>query len=113
MGINLFSAYSQLKGHAVGATTGATSGEKVTLTVVPVELEATYRFDFVDEQFIVPVVGAGGDYWYYKEDNEFSKNVEGWKSGYHAMAGIGILLEPDQPHFPQLACGVQHRKCFS
>ena len=97
LGINLNVAYASQKGHAVGETSGAASGEKVTLTLVPVQLEAVYRFDFVDEQFIVPLVGAGGDWWYYKEDNEFAKDVEGGKTGWHATAGVGILLDKIDP----------------
>jgi len=97
LGINLNVAYAQRKGHAVGTITGESSGEDVTLTVIPVQLEAEYRFDFVDEQFLVPLVGAGGDWWYYEEKNESSDDVKGDKTGYHALAGVGILLDRLDP----------------
>jgi len=98
LGINLNAGYAQVKGTAVAeGSTAESSGESVKLTVVPIQLEATYRFDFFDEQFLVPVLGLGGDYWYYKEDNQYSKDVEGGKAGWHAMAGVGILLDKIDP----------------
>jgi hypothetical protein len=97
LGINLNVAYAQRKGHAVGTLTDESSGEKVTLTVIPVQLEAEYRFDFLDEQFLVPLVGAGGDWWYYEENNEYSDDVKGDKTGYHVLAGLGILLDRLDP----------------
>lgn len=97
LGINFNAGWAEQKGTAVGDETQESSGEKVTLTVIPVQVEATYRFDFYDEQFLVPVLGVGGDYWYYKENNEFSKDVEGGKSGFHAVAGVGLLLDRIDP----------------
>jgi len=83
-------------GFAVDAT-GRQSAEKLKFYVVPMQLEATYRFDFLNEQLLVPSLSAGGDYWVYREDNEFAKDVEGDKTGWHAGAGLGILLDPLEP----------------
>jgi hypothetical protein len=96
LAITFDGGYGFAKGNAIGED-GASSGEKVRLTVIPLQLEASYRFDFWNEQFLVPVIGAGGDYWYYKEDNEFSKDVEGFKYGWHGLAGVGILLDKLDP----------------
>jgi len=100
LGINFNAGFAQPTGHAVGTISGATSDAEITLTVVPLQLEAVYRFDFVDEQFFIPVIGGGGDYWYYDEKTEFgsdSEHVRGNKSGYHALAGAGILLDKLDP----------------
>ena len=77
--------------------TGRQSGEKLKLYVIPAQLELTYRFDFLNEQVLVPSLSVGGDYWLFREDNEFAKNVEGGKNGWHAGAGLGILLDPLEP----------------
>ena len=95
--INFNAGYAEDKGTAIAEGGTESSGEKVKLTVIPIQLEVSYRFDFYDEQFLVPVLGLGGDYWYYKEDNQFSKDVEGGKAGWHAMAGVGILLDKIDP----------------
>jgi len=100
LGVNLNVAYAQRKGHSFGLLDGDTdeeSGEEVRLTLIPVELELVYRFDFLNEQALVPVVGGGGDWFYYKQKNEFSDDAEGNKSGYHATAGLGILLDRLDP----------------
>ena len=83
-------------GFAVDAT-GRRSGEKLQLYVIPTQLEVTYRFDFLNEQVLVPSLSAGGDYWLFREENEFVKDVEGGKNGWHAGAGLGILLDPLEP----------------
>jgi hypothetical protein len=97
LSVNLNAGYAQAKGTAVAEGGTESSGETVKLTVIPVQLEVTYRFDYFDEQLLVPVVGLGGDYWYYKEDNQYSKDVEGFKGGWHATAGVGILLDRLDP----------------
>lgn len=85
------------RGYAVGAITGASSGEKVELYVLPVQINLRYRFSFMDDQIIVPSVWAGVDYWYFQENNEFSDNVDGDKSGYHYGADLAFLLDKLDP----------------
>ena len=97
-------------GFAVDAT-GRRSAEKLRFYVVPTQLELTYRFDFLNEQVLVPSLSAGGDYWLYREDNEFAKDVEGDKTGWHAGAGLGILLdrlEPDSMNNLEQDFGVEN-----
>jgi len=88
--------YSWNKGVGIG-TGGTPSGETVRMTIIPVQLELGYRFDFKEEQLLVPSVGVGGDWWFFKEDNEFADDVEGDKAGWHAFAGIGLLLDRIDP----------------
>jgi hypothetical protein len=76
---------------------GRQSGEKLQLYVIPAQLELTYRFDFLNEQLLVPSLSVGGDYWLFREDNEFAKDVDGGKNGWHAGAGLGILLDGLEP----------------
>jgi len=91
--------------------TGRRSGEKLQFYVIPTQLEATYRFDFLNEQVLVPWLSAGGDYWLYREDNQFAKDVQGGKTGWHGGAGLGILLdrlEPDSMNEMQQDFGVEN-----
>ena len=97
-------------GFAVGKT-GRRSGEKLQLYVIPTQLELNYRFDFLNEQVVVPWLSAGGDYWLYREENEFAKRVQGDKKGWHAGAGLGIQLdrlEPDSMNDLEQDFGVEN-----
>jgi len=97
-------------GHAL-TRTGRASGEDVELYVLPGSLGLTYRFDFLNEQLVVPSVSAGGDYWAYRENNAFSKRVEGGKNGYYVKGGLGILLdwiEPDSSFNLQDDFGIEN-----
>ena len=91
------SGYLFQSGKAIGELSGEPSGEELELTIVPVYGQVGYRFDFADEQWVVPSLAAGGDYWLYWEKNEFEKDVEGGKSGWHATAGLGVLLDQIEP----------------
>lgn len=89
--------YAERKGERLGINTGEESEEDVRLMLIPVQAELIYRFDFFNEQFLVPSGGIGYDYWYFKEDNEYRDDVEGDKTGWHASAGLAILLERLDP----------------
>jgi len=89
--------YAERKGTTIGIKSGLPSEEEVRLMVIPAQAELIYRFDFFNEQFLVPSGGAGYDYWYFQEDNEFSGNVEGDKTGWHATAGLALLLDRVDP----------------
>lgn len=82
---------------ARGETTERESGEKVEFYLFPIWLEAGYRFDFVEDQILVPSVRAGGDYWIFLEKNEFARDVDGGKAGWHVGGGLGLLLDRLEP----------------
>ncbi len=79
-------------GTAIGINNGLPSGEDFNFTVVPISNSFVYRADFVENQLFVPYGGAGFDYMYFRE-NVQGDVTEGVKFGYHAMAGVQILLE--------------------
>ncbi len=85
--------YGENAGHTLGIKSGEPSEEEVKLIVIPVQAELAYRFDFFKEQFLVPTGGVGYDWWFFQENNEFSDNVTGEKTGWHATAGLAILLD--------------------
>jgi hypothetical protein len=81
-------------GKAVGEITGGRSGEVVELYILPVQFSIRYRFKFLEDQFIVPSIWGGGDYWLFNELNEEEDDVEGDKWGWRYGADIGFLLDP-------------------
>jgi len=84
-------------GKAVGEETGRVSGEKLELDIYPAWVEAGYRFDFAEDQILVPSVRAGGDYWIFQEKNEFARDVDGGKAGWHGGVSLGFLLDRLEP----------------
>jgi hypothetical protein len=99
------------KGYAIGELTGEESGESFTLTVYPLQFSMTYVFDFLNEQILVPSLSAGGDYYLYSESREFGDDIEGGKAGYHAGAGLALLLDrldPESAGYLQKEFGVKN-----
>lgn len=84
-------------GQAVGEITGEESGEDLELYVLPAQLTLRYELNFLEDQFFVPSVFGGGDWWYFQETSSFEDNVDGDKSGYHWGADLGILLDAIDP----------------
>ncbi|HUT51959.1 MAG TPA: hypothetical protein VM658_01075 [bacterium] len=96
-------------GHSVGSISGKSSGEAVELYVLPLQWNVRYRFAFVEDQFMVPSVWAGVDYWYFQELNEFRDNVDGDKSGWHWGADVAFLLDkldPEAAHHMKMDYGI-------
>lgn len=89
--VTIGSGYLRESGNAVGITSGAPSGDKVTLLQIPIRANFIYRFDFKDQQMLVPYVGVGPDYVFFRE-NVGSDVTKGWKFGVHGMGGVAILL---------------------
>ena len=80
------------KASALGSITNRPSGERFTFMILPISNSVTYRFDRLENQVLVPFVGAGVDYMWYRESLSGS-STSGWKFGYHAFGGLQILLE--------------------
>jgi hypothetical protein len=78
---------------SVGLITGERSGQDTVLLVVPVQYNLRYRFRFLENQWLVPSVWAGLDYWYFQINSNDAGNVEGDKTGWHWGADLGLLLD--------------------
>ena len=77
-------------------TDGTPSDEHDMLTILPLNVSATARLDFWDQQMLVPFASAGLDYWIWREnwvENEEEVSVSGGKMGYHYAFGGQILLD--------------------
>jgi len=80
---------------SVGISTGEESKETYEFYVLPVQARARYSFMVSEDQWAVPSIYAGGDWWYFFEKN--GDEVDGDKSGYHAGADVALLLDPLDP----------------
>lgn len=91
------------KGNPVSAD-GDASGSSSSLAVYPLTVGARLRLDVIKEQWVVPTVAAGYDYWLWSERSGFDSESLSWaqsagggKPGMHYSAGIQILLDAFQP----------------
>lgn len=78
-------------GNAVGVASGGTSTDTFDLLMIPIRNSFIYRFDFQPNQILVPYLGAGADYVYFRETTA-GNSTQGFKFGAHGQAGMAILL---------------------
>ncbi len=70
--------------------------------LIPVDVAARYRFNYYDDQVLVPFIGGGFDFYHLRNDKalaEEDRDNDKWKYGYHGVGGVQILLDyfsPDQ-----------------
>lgn len=83
-------------GTAFGATSGAPSGDKFNLLLIPVHNSFAFRADFREDQLLVPYVKAGPDYVFFRETLN-GGSTSGFKFGLHGAAGLQILLDRLDP----------------
>lgn len=79
------------------------SGEHLMMTAWPLTAGATFRLDAMRDQFLVPAVGLGFDWWTWREnwyvnpDVGGASSVKGGKAGWHYALSLGILLDALEP----------------
>jgi hypothetical protein len=83
---------------------GTSSGEDSAISMYPLTAGGRIRLDVLREQWIVPTVAAGADYWlwtersaYDSENYEWRDKIGGGKPGWHWAAGAQILLDAFEP----------------
>lgn len=90
------------------------SGE-VTYEQVPVNLFILARGVFHEEQWLVPYAGAGYTRFFYRQRVKGQEKTEGSVNGYHARAGMQLLLdrlEPESAENVLLDFGVHNSYLF-
>ncbi len=85
------------RSHTIGTITPDFSGEELAIVLVPLETGLGYRFNFLDQQILVPYLGGGYDWIYFHEDADPGSPVEGWKQGWTAWGGLLLLLDRLEP----------------
>jgi hypothetical protein len=109
LGVGLGVGFFQVSGTAPQANTTATpSGDKSTLTVVPVSLSLVYRFDYFLETRNFPIypyakLGFDWAYWQVTDGNgEIATDGRGGSGrggtfGWHAVIGVALILDMLDP----------------
>lgn len=95
--VGLSVGYFMDNGFALGALTGRVSGVKQQLILIPTQLFLIYQFAFKDGQLLVPYLGGGYTHVTYRRSVEGQDTVIGGKEGYHARAGLKLMLDRLEP----------------
>ena len=88
---------------------------KVTYKLYPVNVFVLARGVFNEKQWLVPYVGGGWTRMFYKEEVEKQGVARGTADGYHARAGLQLLLDNIEPRAASrlyLDNGVYHTYLF-
>ncbi len=85
------------KGRAIGLLHETATG-KVTLDLYPLNVFVLFRGEFADTQWLIPYAGGGWTRIFYREEIEHQGTARGSVDGYHARAGIQLLLDGLDPH---------------
>ena len=106
----------------VASGTGALSGDQSQLKVIPISLSAVYRFDYLMENYKIPLVPFGklGFDWAYWQNTDGNGNIadadsggrgRGATLGWHVAGGLALVLDfldPDAAHEFDQDLGVNH-----
>jgi len=85
--------YGQDRGTGSLPMSGLQSG-KVTYRVLPVDLYGVLRLRFTEGQWLVPYAGGGYTRFAYHISTSGQDTTRGSVNGYHARAGLQLLLDP-------------------
>lgn len=119
VGVGFSFGYAEKYGPAVTAS-GSTTSEKTSLHVLPLKLQAVYRFDYAALHWGVPLEPFGKlglvyePWWVNKGDGVEYFNGQrgaGGKWGYSATLGVSLMLdflEPDLARNLATDTGIQH-----
>jgi hypothetical protein len=80
---------ASLEARAFSTTGKATlGGEEAKFSMIPLTLAGRI---LVQTKYIIPFVGAGGDWYHYKEESVLA-NTSGWANGFHVQGGVFIVV---------------------
>jgi hypothetical protein len=82
----------------VYSTSGRASALTQQLTLIPAQLYMIYQLEFEDNQLLVPYIGGGYTHITYRHAVEGQDTAFGGKGGYHARAGMKLLLNRLEPN---------------
>ena len=82
----------------VYSTSGRASALTQQLILIPSQFFLIYHFDFETDQLLVPYLGAGFTRVTYQHSVEGQNSATGGLDGYHARAGIKVLLDRIDPN---------------
>jgi opacity protein-like surface antigen len=85
-------SYIKDDGQGFAPSHGTTAGS-VSYELIPVNVFVLFRGIVNENQWVVPYVGGGYTYMFYREKIQFQNSVNGHTDGYHGRAGLQILLD--------------------
>lgn len=105
--LGLEGGYRKTEGEVDTSGSGEPLGRTLdqTLTVFPVQAYAVFDLRGAPDALLVPYVGVGYSRYYYRQEVEEASTVRGWQHGYHARAGLKVLLNPFDPAAARRAGG--------
>ncbi len=94
--LGIGSGYFADVGHGFDENTGQPTGDKTTFRIVPITLQATYRFDWLARRYDIPFMLYGTAalqrYNWWVTNGAGKTTQSGATNGYTFTAGIGLLL---------------------
>lgn len=128
-GLGVSAGYGEKYAYAVNATTKELSSERTSIKLIPLRLNALYKFDYAAFKWhipLVPYVEAGLVYtpWWVTKGNETEVAIDpdgkslkgsGGKWGYGFTAGVSFLLDVLEPRLARdfdSDMGINHTYLF-
>jgi len=94
--MNLGVGFYNKSGYLLGEDGTLATAQPDRLTALPFTAGLTGRLDLLNEQWIVPTVSIGGDYWLWRErstSGDTTSSTTGAKGGWHYALGAQLLLD--------------------
>ena len=107
-------SYIKDEGQGVARLHNIVTGS-VTYEVAPLNVFVLARAVFSDNQVLIPYVGGGLTRMYYREKVQYQEDIKGSTDGYHARAGLQIVLDDMDPRAAvnmSMDYGVHHTSLF-
>jgi hypothetical protein len=124
--VGVSGGYTEKYGHAIADATGATTGEAVSLQLIPIKLLAIYRFDWLQQKYGIPLVpfakfGLAATYWWASKGGQLETAADGTTGrniswGVAGAAGLAFLLDILDPRLARdfdSGVGVNHSYLFA
>jgi len=94
--VGLEGSYIKDKGRGLAPLHGIVTGD-VTYELAPLNVFVLVRGVFRDNQVLIPYAGGGWTRMYYREKVQYQGDIKGSTDGYHARAGLQLVLDSMDP----------------
>jgi len=112
--VGLEGSYIQDKGRGFAPLHNVVTGT-VTYELAPLNVFVLARGVFRENQVLIPYVGGGWTRVYYREKVQYQEEVRGSTDGYHARAGLQLVLDSMDPRAAgnlSMDYGIYHTSLF-
>jgi hypothetical protein len=94
--VGLEGSYIRDKGRGLALLHNIVTGD-VTYELAPLNVFVLARGVFRENQVLIPYAGGGWTRMYYREKVQYQEDIEGSTDGYHARAGLQLVLDSMDP----------------